>query len=367
MESNKNTDISVVMPVYNSGAYLREALCGLEKQTLKDIEIICVDDGSVDDSLQILDEFAKADERIRILNREHTGAGEARNAGLAEASGEYVLFLDSDDIFDETLLEKIFRKGKKTEADVVLFGAKRYDNRTGQVVNAPRYLWRKLIPEKEVFSRKDMDGRLFGLTITSPWTKLFRREFVLEHKISFQNLPNSNDVRFVLVAMAEAGRISIVREDLVYYRVFRKGSLQNKKDKDPLCFLTAYADTYDELRRRGIYEDVRRGFADLVLSGCVFNLNTVQSEEARWTVIQALCSERFLRMKLLELPEDEYDMPQYFHKIKGLPYALGVREELKKKEDPPSETRIATGSREAVAEAEPKVSVIIPVYNTQAY
>lgn len=367
MESNKNIDISVVMPVYNSGAYLREALCGLVKQTLKDIEIICVDDGSADDSLQILGEFAKADERIRILNREHTGAGEARNAGLAEASGEYVLFLDSDDIFDETLLEKIFRKGKKTEADVVLFGAKRYDNRTGQVVNAPRYLWRKLIPEKEVFSRKDMDGRLFGLTITSPWTKLFRREFVLEQKISFQNLPNSNDVRFVLVAMAEAGRISIVREDLVYYRVFRKGSLQNKKDKDPLCFLTAYEDTYDELRKRGIYEDVGRGFADLVLSGCVFNLNTVQSEEARWAVIQALCSERFLRMKLLELPEDEYDMPQYFHKIKGLPYALGVREELKKKKDPPSETRIATGSREARAEAEPKVSVIIPVYNTQAY
>ena len=221
MESNKNIDISVVMPVYNSGAYLREALCGLVKQTLKDIEIICVDDGSADDSLQILGEFAKADERIRILNREHTGAGEARNAGLAEASGEYVLFLDSDDIFDETLLEKIFRKGKKTEADVVLFGAKRYDNRTGQVVNAPRYLWRKLIPEKEVFSRKDMDGRLFGLTITSPWTKLFRREFVLEQKISFQNLPNSNDVRFVLVAMAEAGRISIVREDLVYSRGVR--------------------------------------------------------------------------------------------------------------------------------------------------
>lgn len=363
MESKKKTDISVIMPVYNSGAYLKEALDCLTGQTLKDVEIICVDDGSEDDSLQILEECSRADERIRILRREHAGAGEARNAGLLEAAGEYVLFLDSDDIFDETLLEKISRKGKKTAADVVLFGAKRYDNRTGQTVNAPRYLWRKLIPEQEVFSRKDMDGRLFGLSITAPWNKLFRREFVLEKKLRFQSLPNSNDVFFVLVAMAEAERISIVREDLICYRVFRDGSLQNKKDKDPLCFLKAYEDTYDELRARGLYDDVRQGFADLVLSGCVFNINTVQSEEARQTIMRALCSRRFLRMELLELPEDRYDMPEYYHKIKALPLILKVREGLKSMEEMPAETLVYGGDRSF----SPKVSVIIPVYNTREY
>lgn len=374
MENNRTTDISVIMPVYNSGAYLRKALDCLIKQTLESVEIICVDDGSSDDSPWILEEYAKKDNRIRILCGEHAGAGAARNTGLLEAVGEYVLFLDSDDIFDETLLEKIFRKGKRTESDVVLFGAKRYDNRTGQVVNAPRYLWRNLIPEKEVFSRKDMEGRIFGLSITAPWTKLFRRKFVLEKNLRFQNLPNSNDVLFVLVAMAEAERVSIVREDLVYYRVFRKDSLQNKKDGNPLCFLQAYEDTYEELHRRGIYDEVERGFADLVLSGCVFNLNTVRSEEARQTIMRALCSERFLRMKLLELPEDEYDMPEYYHKIKGLPYALEVRERLSKKEEDVRRSEAAVEEelrkqKEAAADAlhVPKVSVIIPVYNTQAY
>ena len=281
MESSKNIEVSVIMPVYNSGACLRETIDTLLNQTLRNIELICVDDGSEDNSVELIETFLKTDDRIRFLRKEHEGAGAARNAGLKEASGEYVIFLDSDDLFDPLLLEKTYKKGKKTEADIVLFGAKRYDNRTGETVDAPRYLWRKLIPEKEVFSREDMDGKLFDLTGTVPWTKLFRRQFILEQNLKFQNLPNSNDVFFVLVAMAEAVRISIVREDLVCYRVYREGSLQNRKDEHPLCFLKAYEDTYEELNRRGLYDEVEQGFADLVLSGCVFNINTVYSEKAR--------------------------------------------------------------------------------------
>lgn len=363
MGSEKKAQVSVVMPVYNSGAYLREAMDSLVNQTWEDMEVICVDDGSTDGSLEILEEYLRADPRIRVLRKEHEGAGAARNAGLLAASGEYVIFLDSDDIFDHSLLEKTVSAGKKKEADIVLFGAKRYDNRTGQTVSAPRYLWRRLIPEKEVFSREDLEGRLFGLTITSPWTKLFRREFVLEQNLRFQELANSNDVFFVLVAMAEAGRICAVREDLVCYRVFRAGSLQNQKDGHPLCFLKAYEDTYQELNRRGIYGEVRQGFADLVLSGCVFNLQTVHSEEARWTIIRALCSERFLRMGLLELPEDRYDMPEYYAKVKGLPHALKMREELGRVKKCPGEILVKKGE----SGASPKVSVVIPVYNTEKY
>lgn len=363
MESSRRVDVSVIVPVYNSGACLRETMETLINQTLKNIEIICVDDGSEDNSVEILEDFLNLDDRIRIFRREHEGAGAARNAGLSEALGEYVIFLDSDDIFDPFLLEKTFTKGKKTGADVVLFGAKRYDNRTGETVNAPRYLWRKLIPEKEVFSRKDMNGRLFGLTITVPWTKLFRRRFLSGLNLEFQNLQNSNDVFFVLVAMAEAERISIVREDLVCYRIFRPGSLQNRKDSQPLCFLKAYEDTYDELNRRGLYDDVERGFADLVLSGCVFNINTVYSEKARWTIIRALCSERFLRMGLLDMPEEDYDMPEYYAKVKGLPYALKIRERLERAEATPPAELIRQGN----PGVRPKVSVIIPVYNTQRY
>lgn len=106
MESSKKPDVSVVMPVYNSRACLRETLDLLRNQTLGNIEILCVDDGSDDNSFGILEEYSKADGRIRAIRRTHEGAGAARNAGLGEARGEYVIFLDSDDIFDPTLLEK---------------------------------------------------------------------------------------------------------------------------------------------------------------------------------------------------------------------------------------------------------------------
>lgn len=384
MENSRKPDVSVIMPVHNSGAYLRETLGFLRKQTLKNIEILCVDDGSDDHSPEILGEYSETDGRMRVIRKNYEGAGAARNAGFREALGEYVIFLDSDDIFEPSLLEKTWKKAKKTQADVVLFGADRYDDRTKKAEDAPRYLWRKLIPEKEVFSRRDMNGRLFGLTVTTPWTKLFRREFILEKEISFQNLPNSNDVFFVLIALAEAERISIVREDLVSYRVCREGSIQDQKDRDPLCFLKAYEDTYDELNRRGLYGEVRQGFADLVLSGCVFNLNTVRSGDARQTIMHALCSGRFLRMGILDpagegdplrrgdAPSHEgiyrnvpagYDMPEYYARIKGLPYAVGMQERLEKVRNSAPETLIKQGTEPAF----PKVSVIIPVYHTERY
>ncbi len=369
-EINKSLDISVVMPVYNSGKYLEQALYSLMGQTLGNMEIICVNDASTDDSAEILDRLSKKDSRIKVITQSHMGAGAARNTGLSAALGEYVIFLDSDDFFDSTLLEKTVGKGKKTQADAVLFGAKRYDDRTGETVDAPRYLWGKLIPEKEVFSRKDMKGELFGLTTPPTWTKIFRRDFIIEQEICFQELPNSNDVRFVLTALAAGERIAVVLEDLVYYRVFREGSLQNKKDEAPLCFLDAYRAAYDELNRRGIYEDVEKGFCNMVLSGCVYNLNTLYSEKARWTAIRALCSEKFTGMGILEHPLEYYDMPRYRHQIAGLPCAVRIKDESRASKEPGTCKRCDSGAecaKKAGAAETAAVSVIVAVCNMQNY
>ncbi len=364
LENSKNIDISVIMPVYNSGNYLEQSLSSLTGQTLENIEIICINDGSTDNSAEILGRFSKKDKRIKVLSRNHTGAGGARNAGLFEASGEYVIFLDSDDFFDMTLLEKIAAKGKKVQADALLFGAKRYDDRTGETVDAPRYLWRKLIPEQEVFSRKDMDGKLFGLTTPPPWTKAFRKSYIIEQNILFQELPNSNDVRFVLTALAAAERIAVIQEDLVYYRVFREGSLQNRKDEAPLCFLEAYRAAYDELNRRGLYAEVEKGFCDMVLSGCVYNLNTVYSEKARWSIMRALCSEKFTDMGILNHPAEYYDMPEYYYRIAGLPFAVQVKDEGERRKAGKENT---DGIGKSSVSSHIKVSVIVAVYNMQQY
>lgn len=364
---------SVIIPVYNAAEYLEEMLDSITEQTLREVEIICVDDGSVDDSVRILKRYQERDFRIRLYAQPHRGAATARNLGIKKANGEYMIFLDADDFFEKTLLEKAYKKGIRTSADVVLFGAKRYDNRTGELKNAPRYLWRKLLPEQEVFSRRDMDGDLFCLTTPSPWTKAFRRDFILKEDITFQDLPNSNDVRFVLTALGAAERIAAVREDLVYYRVFREGSLQDQKYRDPLCFLTAYEAAYDELNRRGVYPEVEKGFASMVLSGCAYNLRSVQDEPAKWEMIRALCSERFTHMGLLEHPEEYYDMPEYRDQIKGLPYALRIREDQEARRLTAEsasfleEKRNVYAGKDNACGKEIKVSVIVAVYNMERY
>lgn len=359
-EGSKNVAVSVVMPVYNAEKHLRECLDSLLWQTLREIEIICVDDGSKDKSVSILGAYGQKDGRIRILRQKHLGAGEARNLGLMQARGTYVVFLDADDIFKEDMLEKVASKGEKTSADVIIFGAKRYDDRTGKVMETPWYLRREMLPDKEVFSRKDLNGQLFSITIPTPWTKAFRREFVLQEKLRFQNLKNSNDVYFVFMALAIAEKLSTVKEDLVLYRVFQRGSLQNQKTRNPLCFLEAYEAVYDELNRRGIYEEVALGFANSVISGCIHNLNTVQ-KEAREEIEEVLCSERFTRMGLLNYPNENYLVPQYKNQMAGFPYARELRRKMEEKGM--LEELIVQGAYGG----EKKVSVIIPVYNTRKY
>ena len=118
--------VSVILPVYNVSEYLRQCMDSIVGQTLKDIEIICVDDGSTDDSLEILKEYEAKDKRVKVIEQKNAGAGAARNNGLAIATGEYLSFLDSDDFFEPDMLEKAYEKGKSANAQGVVFRADQY-------------------------------------------------------------------------------------------------------------------------------------------------------------------------------------------------------------------------------------------------
>ena len=179
------TKVSVIIPVYNAEKYLEECLDSLLRQTFTDMEIICVDDGSTDSSAEILKRFQEKDRRIRVLFQENQYAGIARNNGMKIAQGEYLLFLDADDFFEDTLLEKIYSQGKKMGADIVLFGAKQYNEKTGCVSPASWYLKKDAVPEENPFSRKTQDTDIFAITTPAPWTKLFRKEFVDSNRTFF--------------------------------------------------------------------------------------------------------------------------------------------------------------------------------------
>ena len=115
-----NPKISIIMPIFNSEKYIEECLSSLLKQTFKNFEIICINDGSIDNTLKILKEFEKTDERIHVFTQENTGPGIARNNGINKTKGEYLIFLDSDDIFEDTMLEELYSKIKGNDNDIVI-------------------------------------------------------------------------------------------------------------------------------------------------------------------------------------------------------------------------------------------------------
>ncbi len=359
----KNTKVSVIMPVYNAAEYLRDTMECLINQTLEEIEVICVDDGSTDKSLDILNEYAMQDNRILVLPQKNLHAGVARNTGLNRASGEFVIFLDSDDLFALDLLEKTYFQGKKEKADIVLFDADYFNTETGECLGKKHLFRKEFVEGKNVFSRKDIPDYIFSVTTPCPWTKLYSKKFIVNHKLQFQNLKHSNDVFFVLSSLALAEKITYVDEKLVFYRVNQVKNLQSNKALEPTLFITAYEAVYELLNEYGIYEDVKRSFINTVLSGCVYNIDTIYNHEAKRKIYCAIESEKFRKMDLLSYPSEYYINEGYYNRIRAIPNILKCIENRERKSEN-SGIHIVTNNESL---DNTLVSVIIPIYNTGKY
>ena len=131
---NAEVKVSVIVPIYNACKHLRPALESILDQTLREIEIICVDDGSTDTSLDMLKIYQKMDNRIRIITETNAGPGHARNNGLRRARGTYVAFLDADDFFEPTMIEKLYTLAEENDLDIAITKYDIYDNRKGKFV-----------------------------------------------------------------------------------------------------------------------------------------------------------------------------------------------------------------------------------------
>ncbi len=359
-----NIKVSVIIPVYNTSEYLPECLDSLVNQTLKEIEIICVDDGSTDNSVEILEKYAKEDNRIKILTQQNLYAGVARNKGLSEAKGEFVIFLDSDDFFDTTLLEKTYTKAMEEDAQIVLFGGKKYDHSTNEIIENPYYLRTEILPEKTVFSKEDMPDNFLLVTTPCPWTKLFSKKFIQQEGLQFQPLQNSNDAFFVISALCVAERITAVDEQLVYYRINHGGSLQYTKSKNSTCFFDAYEAIYKNLKQRKIYEQCQKSFEEIFISGIIYNIDTCKTSEARLAIYKKLQSPEFLSMGVLDHDISYYRIPNNIHRIKSAKYICDYYPKMNPEKKDSNFCTIAAPDTSLDA---PLVSVIIPVYNVEPY
>lgn len=309
------TCVSIIIPMYNAQKYLRECLEKLMRQSLCSIEIICVNDGSTDETANILKEYSNKDHRIKVINQKNQGAGIARNNGMKNALGEYLLFLDADDIFDEKLCEEAYYKAKYDMADIVLFGAYRYNVKTCEKEEMNWVLKKDLIPKKIPFSAKDTKNKIYQITTACPWSKMFKTSFVRKQNLDFQNTKNANDVYFVRRALALANRITVVNKRLITYRYNDGANIQSGKVKAPVEFYKAFKALKQDLIKRDAFKKVEQSYVNMVLTESLFNLRTAGNEEAKEQVKELLLTEGFDFFEL-----DKYDTSYFYNKKDFLMY-----------------------------------------------
>ncbi len=220
--------ISVIIPVYNTESYLRECLDSALNQTLKEIEVICTNDGSTDNSLKILQEYAKKDSRITVIDQENQGVSIARNNALKIAKGKYIHFLDSDDYLDLNAYEKLYQRAEELSLDMLSFKGQNFQNGTGEFLPSPYYSFTYL-PEnwdKEVFDYKDCKDFVHRMAVTTHLT-FYRHDFITEHNITFPEHLCFEDNLFFTKAILNAKRCSILQEVLLYRRIHSASITQN--------------------------------------------------------------------------------------------------------------------------------------------
>ncbi len=217
--------ISVIIPVFNAEKYIRKCLDSVTGSTLKDIEIICVDDGSTDGSLAILKEYESKDERIKVLTQAQQYAGTARNNGLAIARGEYIHFLDADDWIDIYAYEKWYEIAKENHAEVCMCMHYNIDIQTGESIPVRDIAYGKKQDQYLYVSNYKKDAEYFIFGVQVPWNKIYLRSYLIDNRIRFPNLICAEDVPFYFEVMYKAETIAIVRERWLYHTVNNKESL----------------------------------------------------------------------------------------------------------------------------------------------
>lgn len=287
-KTNRRPKISVIIPVYNADKYLQDCLDSILSQEIKDIQIICVDDGSTDRSREFLEKYASIDSRIIVLEQHNLGAGAARNRGLAVATGEYLYFPDADDILMPGSLAKCYTRMKLEKADVLVFSSNQLDVRTNKITFMPWSLNLSHCPDKKPFSPDDVSDYIFNAFGTWAWNKMFLHDFIEKNNLRFQEIRRTNDFEFVFCALALSSKISIIQEPQYIYRVGTGTSLQDTNSKAPLEFLKAYKETKKKLVKYGLYSKFECSYLNAILGGSFYNLRSVKGQKAHAMILNFL-------------------------------------------------------------------------------
>lgn len=257
--------VSLLIPIYNVEPYLDQALSSAVSQTLKDLEIICINDGSTDNSLNIIKSYAKKDPRIIIIDKPNSGYGDSMNQGLKKAQGKYIGILEPDDWLESNALATLYTLAKEHEADVAR--GNYYESTTSSETDRPLDKKTTLISNHDANlplapawfdnpSHPKLYEKLFRLP-PAIWSAIYRRDFLLENNISFLPTPGASyqDLGFNFKVLATAQRIVLTDEAFLHYRTDNANSSVHNPGK-ALCVVEEYAGIADFLEERNLLKSL---------------------------------------------------------------------------------------------------------------
>ena len=268
--------VSVIVPIYNNERYLRECLDSIVNQTLKDIEIICIDDGSTDNSSNIVDEYALKDSRIKVIHKKNEGLGKAYNLGMSLADGEYIGMVESDDFAELNMFENLYNLAKSNDADIVKGNFFFYTSSPlcNYVSNDIKNEWIDKITNIKEF------GEILTIPSQLFWAALYRKDFIYKHNIRFLETPGASyqDVSFAFKTTALAERIFLTSKPYIHYRVDNPFQSVQSKGKvycvcDEYHELQKFINDYPQLKE---YTEQYKWINQY--TGYIWNLNRISEE-----------------------------------------------------------------------------------------
>lgn len=274
----KNPKVSILVPICNVERYLRECLNSLVNQTLREIEIICINDGSTDSSLSIIREYERRDERIVVIDKPNSGYGDSMNKGIDLARGEYIGIVESDDFASLNMFETLYKEATKNELDVVR--SNYYAHRTGEDSSCD-YLVENLAAcgsYDKVFHPID-NPRVF-MCQPAIWTSIYKKSMIDKDEVRFLPTPGASfqDTAFYFKAFYAAGRVKLLKDGYLHYRIDNANSSVKNQNK-LFCVCDEYAEVWDYAKRDlDKFQTLKHWIPRQQYEGYLWNLNRLAPE-----------------------------------------------------------------------------------------
>ena len=278
--------VSVLVPCYNVEKYIRECLDSICRQTLKELEIICINDGSTDSTLKILEEYAQKDKRIIIIDKKNSGYGASMNMGLDKATGEYIGIVESDDYAELDMFKTLYEKACEADLDVIKSNFYFYFSESNRNLKN-NYLPRVLLGQ--VFRSRDQ----FSIFYSAPsiWSAIYRREFLNKNQIRFLESPGASyqDTAFNFKVWAVAERCSCCEKAFIHYRQDNENSSIKSKSK-VFCVCDEWQEAVRYANKKGVYEELKYLIPRLKWKTYCWNFNRLKGKSA-WQFLKVFSKE----------------------------------------------------------------------------